>query len=434
MTAPSPQAEQLMESLQPQLQAIGSADILVGIPSYNNARTIGRVVQAVSAGLAKYFPDAKAVLVNSDGGSSDGTPTLVAEAGFDTRSLLVSHRVNPLQKITTPYHGIPGKGSAFRLIFQIAQELGAKACAVVDSDLRSITPQWIELLLRPVLKEGYEYVAPYYLRHKYDGTITNSIVYPATRALYGKRIRQPIGGEFGFSGELAGYFLSKDVWGTDVARFGIDIWMTTTAIARGSRVCQAYLGAKIHDPKDPGADLSAMLVQVVGSVFSLMEEHAAVWMSIGKSEEVPLFGFQYDVGLEPIAVNVERMIHAFALGVNEFAPLWEGVLSQDVLNDLKQVGRAGGTGSTLHLPDELWVRTIYDFAVAAHRKTMLREHLLKSLTPLYLGRVASFILETQQSPHADVESKIERLCQTFEREKPYLAQRWSEPANEGVSS
>jgi hypothetical protein len=431
MTAPSPQADQLKEVLQPQLHAIGTADILVGIPSYNNARTIGRVVQAVSAGLAKYFPDAKAVLVNSDGGSSDGTPDLVAEAGIDTKSLLVSHRVNPLQKIMTPYHGIPGKGSAFRLIFHIAQELGVKACAVVDSDLRSITPQWIELLVRPILKEGYEYVAPYYLRHKYDGTITNSIVYPVTRALYGKRIRQPIGGEFGFSGELAGYYLSKDVWGTDVARFGIDIWMTTTAIARGSNVCQAYLGAKIHDPKDPGSDLSAMLVQVVGSVFSLMEEHAAVWASIGKSEEVPLFGFQYDVGLEPIAVNVDRMIHAFALGVNEFAPLWDGVLSSDVLNELKRVKKAG---PTLHLPDELWVRIIYDFAVAAHRKTMLREHLLKSLTPLYLGRVASFILETQQSQHADVEEKIERLCQTFEREKPYLAQRWSESDNEGVSS
>jgi hypothetical protein len=419
------------EALEPRLREIGSADILVGIPSYNNARTIGRVVQAVSAGLAKYFPDAKAVLVNSDGGSSDGTPDLVAEAGFDTSRLLVSHRVTPLQKITTPYHGIPGKGSAFRLIFEIAKELGAKACAVVDSDLRSITPQWIELLLRPILKEGYEYVAPYYLRHKYDGTITNSIVYPVTRALYGKRIRQPIGGEFGFSGELAGYYLTKDVWETDVARFGIDIWMTTTAIARGSRICQAYLGAKIHDPKDPGADLSAMLVQVVGSVFSLMEEHAAVWQSTTASEEVPLFGFQYDVGLEPVAVNVERMVHAFKLGVHEFATLWEGVLTPEQLEELK---RSASSGAELRLSDELWARIIYDFAVAAHRKTMLRDHLLKSLTPLYLGRVASFILETQQSQHADVEEKIERLCLTFEREKPYLARRWNEPANQGVAS
>ncbi|HXZ25969.1 MAG TPA: glycosyl transferase family 2 [Nitrospiria bacterium] len=419
----------LREGLEGRIREIGPADVLVGIPSYNNSRTISRVVQAVSAGLAKYFPDAKAVLVNSDGGSTDGTPEAVAGAGVDMQSILISHRVNPLQKITTPYHGIPGKGSAFRLIFELARALDVKACAVVDSDLRSITPEWMELLLRPILKEGFEYVAPYYQRHKYDGTITNSIVYPLTRALYGKRIRQPIGGEFGFSGELAGHFLSKDVWGTDVARYGIDVWMTTTAIARNSRICQAYLGAKIHDPKDPGADLSAMLAQVVGSLFSLMEEHAALWKSIVKSEPVPLFGFQYDVGLEPIAVNVDRMVGAFQLGVREFAPLWEGVLPAEDLVALKEMSRPA---VPLALPESVWVRIVYDFALAAHRQMMSREHLLKSLTPLYLGRVASFIRETQESGHHEVEEKIEQLCQAFERDKPYLIERWEPSANTGA--
>jgi glucosylglycerate synthase len=411
----------LREKLQPRIREIGPSDILIGIPSYNNTRTIGHVVKAVSGGLAKYFPDSKAVLVNSDGGSMDGTQHAVAEAGVDLQSILVAHRVNPLQKITTPYHGIPGKGSAFRLIFELAKALEVKACAVVDADLRSITPEWIELLLRPVLKQGYDYVAPYYLRHKYDGTITNSIVYPLTRALYGKRIRQPIGGEFGFSGELASYFLSKNVWETDVARYGIDIWMTTTAIAKGSKICQAYLGAKIHDPKDPAADLSAMLAQVVGSVFSLMEEHSTLWKSVTKSEAVPLFGFQYELGLEPIHVHAERMIKAFQLGLKEFLPLWEGVLSPEVLTELKAL-RAQTSG--LKFPDELWVRVIYDFALASHREVMTKEHLLKSFTTLYLGRVASFILETKDSGHREVEEKIEGLCKIFEKEKSYLTNRW----------
>lgn len=416
------------EEFRGQLQQIGHADILVGVPSYNNARTIGHVIQAVSAGLAKYFPEAKAVLVNSDGGSADGTPKIAAEASVDLQSILIAHRVTPIHKITTPYHGIPGKGSAFRMIFEIAKAMEVKACAVVDADLRSITPEWIELLLRPILKEGYDYVAPYYLRHKYDGTITNSIVCPLTRALYGKRIRQPIGGEFGFTGDLAGYFLTKEVWETDVARYGIDIWMTTTAIVKGSKICQAYLGAKIHDPKDPGADLSAMLTQVVGSVFSLMEEHVELWKAISGSEPVPLFGFQYEVGLEPITVNVDRMSKAFELGVKEFIPLWEGVLSGEVLSELK--GLLPIT-SDLKFSDNLWVRAIYDFAVAAHRKAMAREHLLKSFTPLYLGRVASFILETQQSSHKVVEDKIEELCQTFEKEKSYLIRQWDQKPGHG---
>ena len=425
------QEEALRKELHDTINQIGSSDILIGIPSYNNAKTIGRVVEAVSGGVAKYFPDSNAVLVNSDGGSLDGTTDVVAQAGVDLKNILISHRVNPLHKISTPYHGIPGKGSAFRMIFEIARTIGVKACAVVDADLRSITPEWIELLLRPIIRGGYDYVAPFYLRHKYDGTITNSIVYPLTRALYGKRIRQPIGGEFGFSGDLASFFSTQDVWETDVARYGIDIWMTTMAIAKQSRICQAYLGAKIHDPKDPSSDLSAMLAQVMGSIFGQMEEHVEFWKSVQGSEPVPVLGFQFDVGLEPISVTVDGMLKAFELGLAELGPIWGSILSAGVLDDLQSIRP---TPDEIKFPDELWVRVIYEFALASHRNIMTRDHLLKSFTPLYLGRVGTFILETHRSSHWEVEDKIERLCMVFEREKYYLIEQWDKPIITGGSS
>jgi glycosyltransferase involved in cell wall biosynthesis len=102
-----------------QLGKIGAADIIVGIPSFNNARTIGHVVRAVQAGLANYFPSHRAVIVNSDGGSSDGTTEVVQNASIeDFSAILLHHRVEPISKIAFPYEGIPGKGSAFRSIFE----------------------------------------------------------------------------------------------------------------------------------------------------------------------------------------------------------------------------------------------------------------------------------------------------------------------------
>jgi glycosyltransferase involved in cell wall biosynthesis len=402
---------------------IAEADILIGIPSYNNARTIGHVVRAVQAGLAKYFPEKRSVLVNSDGGSTDGTPDVVHTTTIDDfTAILLHHRVEPVLKIATPYHGIPGKGSAFRTIFGIAKELRVKACAVVDSDLRSITPEWVELLVKPVLEGGFDYVSPLYHRHKYDGTITNSIIYPLTRVLYGKRIRQPIGGDFGFSGQLAEFYLTKDVWDTDVARYGIDIWMTTTAVTNKFRVCQSFLGAKIHDPKDPGADLSAMLFQVVGSAFNLMETYSSLWKGIQGSEEVPTFGFRFDVGLEPVTVNLERMIENFRLGIRELEYIWKIFTPPDVLDFLKKV--ASADKNSFHISDEIWVKIIYSFAAAAHSGTLNKEHLLKSLTPLYLARIASFVVETWESNAAEVEKKIEQLCVSFEKNKPYLLDNW----------
>ena len=418
-------ATPLTPETEAKVQEIGETDVLVGIPSYNNTDTIGHVVRAVSAGLAKYFARSRVVLVNSDGGSSDGTPEAVSRAVVDLGTLLISEQQSPLHKIITPYHGIPGKGSAFRTIFEIARRLKAKACAVVDSDLRSITPEWIELLARPVLEEGYDYVAPYYLRHKYDGTITNSIVYPLTRALYGQRIRQPIGGDFGFSGRLAEHYLEKHVWESDVARFGIDIWMTTEAIANGARVCQSFLGAKIHNPKDPTADLSAMLVQVMGAVFALMEEHQPVWAGVKGSNPVKLFGFQYDVGVEPVNVNVDRMISSFRQGLADLEPIWRQMLEPDTVEGLLLL--KDWPLQAFRIPDEFWARLIYDVAVSYHRRAMPREHLLKAFTPLYLGRTATFVLETQGLTSAEAEGRIEALCQAFEERKPYLVERWQAP-------
>jgi glycosyltransferase involved in cell wall biosynthesis len=396
---------------------------VVGIPSFNNARTIGHVVHAVTAGLAKYFPDHHAVLVNADGGSRDGTPDAVAGADLGRlQAILLTQPPRPIHKVITAYQGMPGKGSAFRTVFEIAHRLGARGCAVVDSDLRSITPEWLQLLLGPVLNEGFDYVCPLYARHKFDGTITNAIVYPLVRALYGRRIRQPIGGDFGFSGRLAGHFLEHDVWASDVARFGIDIWMTTTTLVGQFRVCQAYLGAKIHDAKDPGAHLSTMLVEVVGSLFAQVETHAAHWLRVSGSESVPEFGFRYEVGLEPIEVNVGRMVAAYDQGVRDFATLYAHVLDRGIVRELK--GLAGRDPATFHMPEDLWARAVYSFALAYHLRLMNPQHLLRSLTPLYLGRTASWVNQAAAYGVEQVESELNALCERFEALKPNFAEDW----------
>ncbi|MBZ5587415.1 MAG: glycosyltransferase [Acidobacteriia bacterium] len=416
-------ATPLPESLLEKLAEIGEVDVLVGIPSFNNAATIGHVVRAIQAGFAKYFPGERTLLIDSDGGSADGTPEVVRTAFIgDFQTVLATASPRAVHRVTSPYHGVPGKGSALRTVFAAAQHVGARACAVVDADLRSITPEWIDLLVSPVLHYGYDFVAPLYRRHKYDGTITNSIVYPLTRALYGRRVRQPIGGEFGFSAALAQHFLKQPVWDSEVARFGVDIWMTTTAITGGFRVCQSFLGAKIHDAKDPGVDLAAMLTQVVGAVFLLMETHAAQWRQVKESAPVPEFGFEYTVGLEPLRVNVERMLGIFAAGVRELGSVWERVLAAETFAQVQTL--AVVPPEAFRFPTDLWVRSVYDFALAHHRKTINRDHLLKALTPLYLGRTASFVLETTKADATAVEEVIEELCLEYERMKPYLVERW----------
>jgi len=396
------------------IEEIERADILVGIPSYNNQSTIEHVIQMVSHGLFNHYKDMRSVILVADGGSTD-----------DTREVAREFQIKPWQeKIVSIYRGPAGKGSAFRSIFEAGKRLKVKACMVVDSDLRSITSDWVKYLLEPVLEMGYEYVSPLYSRYKYDGTITNNIVYNLTRVLYGLRIRQPIGGDFAFAGRLAGYYVEQDVWETDVARYGIDIWMTTNAITNNFKICQSNLGVKIHDAKDPGESLGPMFRQVIHTLFVLMEQNEAAWKAIRGSRTVPLFGLKELMEPDPIAVNLERLVHEYRVGFRQFKALYEEIFCPECFRELRECAVKGKTKFVL--PERTWVKILYETAATFHRWKDNRTQLVNLVTPLYLGRVASFINQTKKMSSAEAEEVVEQQAQVFEEEKDYLIQVWDQ--------
>lgn len=449
-------ATTLTPEIREEIARLGRADIMVGIPSFKNAATIGYVVRAAHAGLVQYFPDLRPVLVNSDAGSPDDTQRVVidTEPPDYVESILLVRPTNRLDRVTLTYPeigGVGGKGAALRTIFEIAAALEVQALVVVDSDLRSIVPEWIELLAGPILKGGYDFVAPLYARYKYDGTITNTVTYPLTRALYGHRIRQPIGGDFGVSGDLVRHYLALDDWTDDISKFGIDIWMTTSALTGGFAVCQARLGAKVHDPKDPGADLGPMFRQVVGTILRLAAAHADAWLPVRGSHEVPAYGFERIIDPPPLEVNPVRLLSEFHAGSLNLADTWRRTLdpanAETVLTLAEEAGRLAdaaerrlGLGgeqavsrstlemadalSDFHFPDELWARVIYDLVLATRRGTVETGPLVAALVPIYFGRVGSFVIENRHLTTAAAEERVERQAREFELLKPYLAERW----------
>jgi glucosylglycerate synthase len=448
----------LTPAIREEIDRLGRADIMVGIPSFKNAATIGYVVRAAQAGLVQYFPDLKPVVVNSDAGSPDGTQRVVVETAPPdyVEQILLVRPTNKLDRVSLTYpeiDGVGGKGAALRTIFEMAAALEVQALVVVDSDLRSIVPEWIELLAGPIAKGGYDYVAPLYARYKYDGTITNTVTYPLTRALYGHRIRQPIGGDFGVSGDLVRHYLELDDWTDDISKFGIDIWMTTSALAGGFAVCQTRLGAKVHDPKDPGADLGPMFRQVVGTILRLAVRHVDHWLPIRGSHDVPAYGFERIIDPPPLEVNTLRLLTEFHQGSLTLGDRWRTMFAADNLETLlvlareagkladaarTRLGISGDAASTkattlemadalaaFHFPDDLWARLIYDLVIAAREDADAVEAMVASLVPVYFGRVGSFVIENRHVTTDQAEERVERQAREFELLKPYLVDRWN---------
>jgi glycosyltransferase involved in cell wall biosynthesis len=404
------------------IEEVETADILMGIPCYNNEMTIAHVIQMVTHGLAKHYKDKRSVILIADGGSTD-----------DSREAARDFEIKPWQeKIVSIYRGPAGKGTALRSVFEAAERLKVRVCAMVDSDLRSITADWVKYLLDPVLEKGYQYVSPVYVRHKYDGTITNNIVYNLTRTLYGKRIRQPIGGDFAISRDVAKFYIEQDVWDTDVARFGIDIWMTTNAITQGFRICQSNLGVKIHDVKDPGEHLGPMFRQVLSALFLLMERYENYWKSIDGSEPLEMFGFEGNLEPEPIQVDLELMIDRFKTGFQQFSPLYQDIFCPDCFKQIKKL--AGKDLANFHIEIETWIQILYELAATYHLWTFNRNKLVDIMTPLYFARVASFVRQTWDMSSTEAEALVEEQASMFEKHKDYLIKVWDEKSAEKLKS
>ena len=403
----------LRDYAREKIERLGNAEILVGIPSYLCDNSIVHVIKTIRKGLDTHYHGAKALIMVSDGGSTDDTRDTAS--AYDVKSFNI-------EKIITIYRGLPGKGSALRAIFEVANFLKPKAVAVFDSDLVSISPLWIKNLIEPVL-EGYDFVAPDYKRYKYDATITNSIAYNLTRALYGCRIRQPIGGDFGVSPQLAKHYLDQEnVWETDVARFGIDIWMTTSAIVGGFKICQARLGVKIHGEKDPAGDLGPMYRQVVGTIFQLMETTDAYWKQVKGSRDIPTFGDYPHEEPVPFEINQDDLIEYFQTGYFNFSGVWQQLIEEQDMDIIKDLAQKGSTD--IFLPVQSWVRIVYRYANAFHSTPRQRMKVLNTMIPLYYARVASLVNELKDKDTLQAEVLFQEHAQAFEDMKDYLIQLW----------
>jgi hypothetical protein len=405
-----------------QLINVGEVDILVGLPTHNNAKTIGSIVAAIQSGILQAFPRERAVIINVDGGSRDSTPELVTGVSIsDVRPASNLYALRTLHSISTKYGNSPSSGVALRTILAAADLLRAKACIVMSAESANIQPQWISKLLHPIYREGFDLVTPTYRRHKFEGMLMTNLVYPMIRALYGVRIREAYPPEFAFSNRLGSSFLNQNGWKEANSADGSEMRLTLAAITGGYQIGQSFLGDKLHIERRP-SDLVPALRHTVGALFSAMESHFPLWSGVSGSQPVSTSGSEQEILLEPMRVNRKRLREMFSSGVAELNSVFQSILSPSTLSELQRITRLNE--EQFCYSAELWVKTVYEFAAAFQKSVISRDHIIQALAPLFRGRALTFVVENRNASADEVESKIENLCLEFERLKPYLLQMW----------
>ena len=369
---------------------VTEAEIAVVIPSYQEADSIAHPTKVVSEGLKKYFPDKTSVIINADNASPDKTQEVFL--GTQTRV--------PKIYITTPPN-TPGKGWNFANAFRKLYSLGARAIVCVDADLISITPEWINYMVSPVLEEGFDYLTPLYSRHKYDGTITNNICYPLIYGIFGQDIRQPIGGDFALSARLARHVVSVP-WHRTTHQYGVDIFMTMQALLGGFKIAQVGLGSKVHKPSAP--KLGPMFIQVVSTALLTVAANFKTWKSVGKVTKTPVFGLKELGKAQDLEVDREIIRGNAVEGFRATGDVLREYLGPEVARRVEQ---------TFAEPDgpridtDFWVDVLFD-VIAAFPACDDTARLVESMRGLYWGRVYSFMNETWELSSAECEAPIRR--------------------------
>jgi hypothetical protein len=399
--------------------AAGPRDVVVGLLTYNNAATAGRVAEVAKAGLDRHFRDAAVLVVNADAGSSDGTPELITAAGLPT--MCVHHAAPVTERASVPFHGVPGRNAALRALFEAAQQVNARVVVLLEADVTSVTEEWISRLAVPVWEDKADLVLPVHARHRFDGTMTTLLLAPLVRALYGRRLHQPFGTALALSGRLVEHLLSHPGWSW-TSRDLTDVWIAGTAIADAYSLCEAWLGPRRVESRTRTTDLPDMVAQTLGGVLGVMEHQGELWRDVRGSEPVPPVGEFALPTTEARPVSADRMVSAFRLGLRDLAPFWEHVLTSDTLGDLLALDVADT--ARFRFPDDLWARIIYEFCLGHHYAVVHRDHLLRSLVPLYLGRTAAFVLAAEPRDAAGTEALLEAVGAAFERQKPLLVEGW----------
>ncbi len=412
----------LSDELLDALIACGQVDVLVGLPTLNHADTLGPALRATRAAFNNHFSRERTVLLNSDGGSTDGTTDLVRDAPLaEGETLLTSQSLRTRHRISAPYHGVPGKAGAIQTIFAAADLLQARAVAVLDPEVVSVTADSLAALVRPVLRDGIDFVSPAYARHPLDGPLVTQVVRPVFRAAFGPPLQEPLAGEFACSGSFAAHCLTLKDWANDQLRVAIDLWLTAVAAGGSFRLGEALLGPRQLAPH-PGPGISGLVAQVLDALFTCLRLQEEAWTTRGTVEPVASFGSAQPAPEATAVVDVPGEAARFREGLAAFEPMLARALRAETLDALRAAAAAEGA---LRLSDELWARAIIDLAVAHAKATLSRDHLVQAAVPLYLGRLASFAAEAAGDTVEVVQQRLEELSLQFERLRPELVELWA---------
>jgi hypothetical protein len=360
----------------------GWVNTVVGIPARNEVATIASVALAADAGLRRTCPTG-GLIVLADNGSTDGTPDAFLAAATTEEQLVVRSEAQG-----------SGKGTNVMALVRLALERNADRLILLDADVRSAEPAWIDRLASAVDCAEPTLAVPTYRRNRYEANTTNHLASPLLAALFGRPLQQPIGGEFALNRALLRR-VAQWQHPASACLYGIDIWLTANTVREDHHIVEVPLGVKLHN--SPFPKILHLPLQVLDSLF-----HVALCLDrpLPADLDVPMARREAvataAVPQDPALVTHVAAAVAGYVGANA-AEVWRFFPSARGLPEAPWGARIRG---------EDWPHVLADAVdvLATGRFGQARDHLIA----LYVNRVLSFWDEIDGLSGVEIDALLDR--------------------------
>jgi len=186
--------QRILEGVKQKLTRLKGSELVIGIPFIGTPDEIGilsKVIEIANEGVKEFYPAKKTTFVLA--GSHEGRRALSKIKG-----ILKEHQINGLAFALD--READGKGWAFRALMETSRFLDSDLilleCDFLRKGKQGIQPGWIYSIYRPI-ELGNDFVLPVFNRPPEGKRVTDQLVIPVLIALYGHRLKEPVGGVYG---------------------------------------------------------------------------------------------------------------------------------------------------------------------------------------------------------------------------------------------
>lgn len=421
--------QRITEGVQAKIALLREREIVVGIPfigTPDQMAPLKRTIEIANQGIRQFYPRKKVTFVLA--GAYEGRRILRKIEGILREQNIEGHCFALDREVD-------GKGWTYRALMEASEFLGSDLILLEPDFLRKgkqgIQPRWIHSIYRPIELHN-DFVLPVFNRPPEGKRVTDHLVTPILVSLYGHRIKEPMGGVYGISRRAFDTFLrDKGLFAeTDVGNYGIDIFLTITAIVNDLKICQANLGTRLKQPS-PGA-FPVRLRQALATMFDQIGHTSDWWLREGRAlkTEPPSYGSLPSLEPPKIDLNIAFEIERFRVDFERYQEyLYKKLCPPPLYEKLFELSNKDEDQFSLSSSD--WAQCVYMLVLAYFfQKEIPKADILDTLVILYRARLATFFKEVQNLEEDAKRLESDRLrelqVRDFARLRESFEEHWRE--------